>query len=82
LPSGCERLRFGRGLCDYSDVGSITSRKGTGTMTDPLLYGLLACTYGAAAHEARRIGHARLACCYLVGAGLALALAACHALHL
>jgi hypothetical protein len=51
-------------------------------MTDPLLYGLLACTYGAAAHEARRSGHARLACCYLVGAGLALALAACHALHL
>ena len=38
----------------------------------------IACTYGSAAYEAVRIGHVRLACCYVVMAALAAGLAVCQ----
>jgi hypothetical protein len=51
-------------------------------MISALFHAGIACTYGYAAREAFRLGHARLGWCYFVMAGLALGLVASQALTL
>jgi hypothetical protein len=51
-------------------------------MLDAAFHVGIAVTYGGAAREAFRLGHARLGWYYLAMAGLAAGLAACHALAL
>jgi hypothetical protein len=64
----------------YDRVGSIA--KGTKPMLYATFYAGMTCTYAGAAREAFHLGHAKLALYYLVMAGIAAALAACHALNL
>jgi hypothetical protein len=49
-------------------------------MLDATFHAGLACTYGGAAREAYRLGHGRLAVCYVVMAAIAAGLAICHAM--